>query len=126
MRTSFSILVGGLVVLTSTAPTPPRSLLAQERHVTLEMYLDMESVSNPQVSPDGSQIVFTRGGVDAVNDRRYSDIWIMDADGTRKRFLADGASPVWSPDGTRIAYLASGEPRGSQIFVRWMDDEGAK
>ena len=125
MRTSLSILVGGLVVLPSTALNLPPSLQAQERHVTLEMYLDMESVSNPQVSPDGSRIVFTRGGVDAVNDRRYSDIWIMDADGTRKRFLVDGTSPVWSPDGTRIAYLASGEPRGSQIFVRWMDAEGA-
>jgi dipeptidyl aminopeptidase/acylaminoacyl peptidase len=125
MRTSFSILVGGLVVLPSAALTPPPSLQAQERHVTLEMYLDMESVSNPQLSPDGGQIVFTRGGVDAVNDRRYSDIWIMDADGTRKRFLVDGTSPVWSPDGTRIAYLASGEPRGNQIFVRWMDAEGA-
>jgi dipeptidyl aminopeptidase/acylaminoacyl peptidase len=125
MRTSFAILVGGLIVLPSAALTPPPALQAQERHVTLEMYLDMESVSNPRVSPDGSQIVFTRGGVDAVNDRHYSNIWIMDADGTRKRFLVDGTSPVWSPDGTRIAYLASGEPRGSQVFVRWMDAEGA-
>jgi dipeptidyl aminopeptidase/acylaminoacyl peptidase len=33
---------------------------------------------------------------------------------------------VWSPDGSRIAYVASGEPRGSQIFVRWMDDLAAE
>ncbi len=31
----------------------------------------------------------------------------------------------WSPDGKRIAYVAKGEPSGQQIFVRWMDAEGA-
>jgi dipeptidyl aminopeptidase/acylaminoacyl peptidase len=49
----------------------------------------------------------------------------MNADGTKKRFLADGGSANWSPDGSRIAYLAPGELSGRQIFVRWMDAEGA-
>src|SRR5678809_323431 len=30
-----------------------------------------------------------------------------------------------SPDGKRIAYIGKGEPSGSQIFVRYMDAEGA-
>jgi Tol biopolymer transport system component len=101
------------------------ALVSQEKTVTLDLFLDFESVSNPQISPDGEQIIFTRGGVDKVNDRRYSEIWIMNADGSRKRFLVDGSSPIWAPDGTRIAFTAQGEPQGSQIFVRWMDAEGA-
>jgi dipeptidyl aminopeptidase/acylaminoacyl peptidase len=105
----------------------PAAAVSQEttRTLDLEMYLDMESVSNPQLSPDGSQIVYTRGWVDRMNDSRESSIWIMNADGSRNRFLVDGSGPVWSPDGTRIAYTARGEPSGSQIFVRWMDAEGA-
>ena len=115
-----------LVLIAATLPSLASSQTdADTKKLTLEMYLDLESVSNPQISPDGARIVYTRGWVDKMNDRRESSIWIMNADGNKNHFLVDGSGPLWSPDGTRIAYTASGEPEGSQIFVRWMDDEGA-
>ena len=60
-----------------------------------------------------------------MNDRRESALWIMNADGSRNRFLVNGSGARWSPTGDRIAYVATGEPKGTQIFVRWMDAEGA-
>jgi dipeptidyl aminopeptidase/acylaminoacyl peptidase len=93
--------------------------------LTLDLYLEWEGVADPQVSPDGRQIIYTRRWVDKMNDRWESSLWIMNADGGRNRFLTDGASARWSPDGTRIAFLHQGEPRGTQVFVRWMDAEGA-
>lgn len=93
--------------------------------LSLEMYLEWEDVQDPQLSPDGDEIVYTRRWVDPVNDRTQSSVWIMNSDGSKNRFLLDGSSPQWSPDGTRLAFLADGEPRGTQIHIRWMDGEGS-
>ena len=105
----------------------PFAVHAQEdsSKLALEHYFEMESVSSPQISPDGTQILYTRGWIDKVNDRRRSSVWIMKADGSKNRFLTDGSSARWSPDGARIAFIHGGEPSGRQIFVRWMDAEGA-
>ena len=103
-------------------------LQAQQRpsnRIALEQYLDWEDVQSPQLSPDGTQIVFGRRWVDKMNDRWESSIWIMNADGTHQRSLVQGSDVQWSPDGKRIAYVGKGEPSGQQIFVRWMDAEGA-
>ncbi len=105
---------------TRTPARPPA------RNLTLDTYFEMESVSDPQISPDGKQIVYARGWIDKLNDQSKSAIWVMNADGSRNRFLVEGSSPRWSPDGTRIAYLAEGQPKGTQLWVRWMDAEGAQ
>ncbi|HLG06476.1 MAG TPA: hypothetical protein VI383_10035, partial [Gemmatimonadales bacterium] len=114
------------LTLLAFAATPA---LAQEKAsdtlLTVTRFLDYETVSDPQSSPDGSQVIFTRRSVDRMKDQFETGLWMMNADGSRLRFLVKGSTPVWSPDGTRIAYLAEGEPSGSQIFVRYMDAEGA-
>jgi len=102
------------------------SLDGQETvRLSLDHYMNLETVSGPQISPDGSRIVYTRSWFDMVNDRRESSLWMMDTDGSRSRHLLEGGGPLWSPDGTRILFTAPGEPGGAQIHVRWMDAEGA-
>ena len=103
------------------------ALFAQPKtdRLTPELYFEMETVSDPQISPDGSQIIYTRQWVDKLNDKRESSLWIMSADGSRNRFLVDGSNARWSKAGDRIVYTAQGKPKGTQIFVRFMDAEGA-
>jgi dipeptidyl aminopeptidase/acylaminoacyl peptidase len=104
----------------------PAAMGAQaKQRLALADYLELEDAQDPQASPDGRQVVYTRRHIDKLNDRWESDLWILSADGTRHRFLVDGGSARWAPDGSRIAYVAQGEPNGSQIHVRWMDAEGA-
>lgn len=114
-----------LSLLLLVALATPLYAQTQSRKLTLDLYWEMEDVSDPRISPDGKQIVYTREWMDKMNDKRESAIWIMNADGSKNRFLVKGSSPRWSPDGTRLAYLAEGEPKGTQVFVRWMDAEGA-
>ncbi|HEY6223335.1 MAG TPA: S9 family peptidase [Gemmatimonadales bacterium] len=107
----------------------PLSLQAQETAsdtlLTVDHYLDFEQAADPQLSPDGSQIIYTRSWVNRLEDKWESALWIMGADGSKNRFLTKGSNARWSPDGSRIAYFADGEPKGTQLFVRWMDAEGA-
>ncbi len=91
------------------------------KHLALSDYLEMETVSNPRISPDGSRIVYTRGWIDDFSDSRKSSLWIMNSDGSKNRRLAEGSGARWSPDGSRLLYSAPGEPQGAQLFVRWMD-----
>lgn len=99
---------------------------AQEKSkLKLEQFFDVINVADPQISPDGKEIIYTRGWVDKVNDTRRNELFIMDADGSKNRFFTKGSSPSWSPDGTRIAYLSSGEPSGNQLFIKYKNMEGA-
>ena len=120
-----------LVLCLATVPTAfaedpePKEEAIPDDYLGVAQLLDMERVSSPQISPDGSQVIYARSHVNKLEDRWDSELWILDADASRHRFLTKGSSPRWSPDGTRIAYVADCEPGGTQIFVRWMDAEGA-
>ena len=101
------------------------AIAADASRLSVADYLEFEQVRDPQVSPDGRQIIYTRRAVDKMNDRWDSSLWIMDADGSRHRFLIKGSNARWSPSGDRILFLAADANDKPQIFVRWMDDEGA-
>jgi len=98
----------------------------QENHrlLTDETYMEMESIRNPAISPDGRTILFTRGWVDKINDRNRSNLWIVDVGGSRVSELTHGNwsdfAPVWAPKGDRIAFLSDRDGT-TQIHVLWLD-----
>src|SRR5579885_1683601 len=112
------------VALVCLSLAVPRPASAQDSSHKLSAMDEFQLPSDPQISPDGKQIVYVRRFADPMTARRYSNLWIINAEGTDHRPLTTGnrndSSPRWSPDGTRIAYLsdADGKP---QIYVRWMD-----
>jgi dipeptidyl aminopeptidase/acylaminoacyl peptidase len=105
-------------------PAAAQGLPAGNDRLTLPDIFELEWASNPQISPDGRQVVFQRMSMDIMKDRERSSLWIMNTDGSGLRPLLapgrDAGSPRWSPDGTRLAYVSEAEGR-AEIFVRWMD-----
>lgn len=86
---------------------------------------ELEVAADTAISPDGERIVYVRQSMDIMSDRALSRLWIINTDGSNHRPLLSGngnaSQPTWSPDGGRIAYVASDQQRGAQIHVRWMD-----
>ncbi|MEP6690438.1 MAG: S9 family peptidase [Gemmatimonadaceae bacterium] len=125
MRVHVVSIAAALVAVTGIAGAQQRPVSAAARdRLSIEQYLDWEDVQDPQLSPTGREVVYGRRYVDKQNDKWETALWIVNADGARNRFLVTGGAPRWSPDGSRIAYIAKGDPTGTQLFVRYMDAEG--
>ena len=92
-------------------------------------YLDVfgiEYASDPQVSPSGDRVVYVRKSFDIMSDKQIGSLWTVNEDGTDHRKLTSmnvsEYSPVWSPSGDRIAFLASTD-QGSEIFIYWLESQ---
>ena len=109
-------LLGALMVLAAPA--------AAQQKLTPADIFQLEYAADPQISPDGQWIVYVRQWQDQMTDRRYSNLWLVKADGSDHRPLTTGkfseSQPRWSPDGKRIGYLST-KDGAPQIYVRWMD-----
>lgn len=85
---------------------------------------ELEYAANPQISPDGRQVVYQRRSFDRLLDRGRGQLWMVGADGSSHRPLLDGdleaSTPRWSPDGSRLAYVAADRDGRAQLFVRYL------
>ena len=59
-----------VVVAAAVAGRPVRAQeITSDTLLTVDHYLDWEQVVDPQISPDGSQIVYTRRWVNKIDDK---------------------------------------------------------
>jgi dipeptidyl aminopeptidase/acylaminoacyl peptidase len=108
-------LLAGAAPLYAASPVEPMDLYR------------ISQVNTVKVSPDGKHVLFSRNYADLATDTRKNEIWLGRLDGdrfTRQLLIPASASAggfAWSPDGTRIAYIAPwlGKP---QIWIMKLSD----
>ncbi|MFA5911794.1 MAG: S9 family peptidase [Vicinamibacterales bacterium] len=106
--------------------------VAQEKRVlSFVDVLELPTLQDPQLSPDGKQILFIMERPDWKANRRVGHIYRINADGTSQVQLTSGesgeSSPRWSPDGESIAFTTRRDPdTNNQIYVLRADGGEAR
>ncbi|MGB5428760.1 S9 family peptidase [Eudoraea sp.] len=97
----------------------------QKTNLELTDIFNMEFVSDPQISPDGSKIIYVRNFKDIMTDKNLSNLWIVNFDGSQNRPLTTGnqndLSPRWSHDGNKIVFKSNMQDDKMKLFMMWMD-----
>lgn len=122
-RFALAALALGSAPLAFPATAQAKPATGPVRYFTGADLFNLEVAADPQISPDGRTIAYVRRSNDIMTDRARSTIWLVDvASGAQRPLLAGPGSyvsPRWSPDGSKLAYIAAGDG-GTQMFVRWM------
>ena len=89
--------------------------------------------ASPQISPDGSKIVYTLVKINAKHDGYETAMWLTPVSGGPARPLTSGLHDTgaqWSPDGKSLAFLRGtekdGKPEPPQIFLLPMEGGEAR
>ena len=81
---------------------------------------DLEYVSNTQISSNGDKVLYQRNFNDIMTDESFSNIWLINYDGTNNRPITTGNfkdnSPKWSNKGDKFIFKSNREGK-SQIFL---------
>jgi dipeptidyl aminopeptidase/acylaminoacyl peptidase len=115
-----------LFLLALLVMATPAAAADKKRPMTVEDLFKFKRVSDPQISPDGKQVVYVVGTVDMEANKIPSSLWLAPANGKgepRQLTNAPGKKdghPRWSPDGKRILFQ-SNRSGTSQLWLIGLD-----
>ncbi len=88
----------------------------------------LQTLGDPQISPDGQWVAYTLTSVDSAKDKRNTDIWMVSWDGMQTVQLTNSpdaeTNPRWSPDGRYLSFTSARQGGSSQVWL--MDRRGGE
>jgi len=95
----------------------PAFLFAQKQPFTVDALLQIQRISDPQLSPDGKTVAFAVSTPDLNANQLVNSIWTvpLTGGGEPHKLTTPAERPRWSPDGKRI-YYTGGNSATSQIW----------
>ncbi len=109
-----------LLTLTALVMTPPAQ--AAKRLMTIDDLFKFKRVADPQISPDGKQVVYQVGEIlDVATNKKQTHLWLAATDGKTppRQITSSGKADTharWSPDGSRILFQ-SNRGGSSQLYL---------
>ncbi|HLJ93634.1 MAG TPA: S9 family peptidase [Gemmataceae bacterium] len=102
---------------------------AGKRSITLDDLFRFQRVADPQISPDGKNVVYVVTTVDLAGNKTTSNLWLASSQGGGRRQLTTtpkkNRHPRWSPDGKHILF-ESDRSGDSQLWVIDLDGGEAR
>jgi len=96
-------------------------MVSQQRPMTAEDFWSLKTVSGLRLSPDGKTAAYVVGTYDEARDKAHAAVWLVDVASRLARPFTSGedvdASPRWSPDSTRLAFVSTRHEDKPQVFV---------
>ncbi len=95
-----------------------------KRAMTIVDLINVPSLGDPRLSPDGGQLLYTLSEPDWGKNERIRHIWRINSDGSNPIKMTNGengeSSPRWSPNGSVIAFITErgeSDDANNQIFI---------
>jgi dipeptidyl aminopeptidase/acylaminoacyl peptidase len=116
-----SLQINGFILLCILLP-----LLAQaqdeSQRVTIDDLMSLQSLSGPQISPDGEWVAYVVRSRDMEEDKSNTQVFMVATSGGEPIPMTDketsASDPQWSPDGKFLSFTASkGEDAKTQIWT---------
>src|SRR6185312_9334936 len=91
-----------------------------KRKLSTDDLFKLQSVTNPQLSPNGKEAVFVRTHIEEEDNKYVSNLFHVDLESGEVTQWTHGkdsvSSPQWSADGKQMAFLSNREEK-NQVFV---------
>ena len=76
--------------------------------ITIESLRSLPEVFNPQISPNGQYVLYSRSNIDIEDNRQVTNLMVFDLETNTASVLATEVSQQqWSPNGQYISFLAT-------------------
>lgn len=110
-----------LAVLTVCLLAPSLALGQEKRAIRANDLYNIRAAGSVALSPDGRRLAYVVTQIDSAENAYYSHIWMADLEGGPPRQLTRGnvrdRNPVWSPDGSMLAFVSARGDNGPQIWI---------